>query len=227
MPRSLLTRTGRALGSQSIALVALCLAVSGGTAYAVAAKNSVVSSSIKDRNVRTADLANDAVSSPKVKDGSLKGADFADGTITADKIDESALGQVPLATQGGLGRTSALSTCDPESTTPTTCATVLVPMPSAGRVLVTGTVTFRNDSGSGPADGTCLVAVDGAAAGETTMALQSGDTAGRPSNAPVLHLTSKLAPGNHTFTLRCTETSGSGTLQVTAARLSAVALGGS
>lgn len=225
MPRSLLSRTGRALPSQAVALLALCLAVSGGTAYAVASKNSVVSSSIKDRNVRTADLANGAVTTQKVADGKLKGVDLANGTVTADKIDQSGLGTVPLATQGGLGRISTLSTCNPENATPTTCATVVVPMPSAGRLLITGSIAFRNDSGSGPADGVCLLAVDGTSAGETEMLLQSGDTAGRPTIVPALHLTSKLAKGNHTVTLRCTENTATGTVQLTSARVTAVALG--
>ena len=225
MSPSLVSRTGRALRPQSIALVALCLAVSSGTAYAVAAQNSVVSSSIKDGNVRNADLARDAVTGAKVADGKLKGADFAGGSVTAAQVDESSLGPVPVATQGGLGRISTLSACNPEGAAPTPCGDVVVPMPSAGRLLVTGSLAFRNDGGTGPADGVCLVAIDGTPAGETEMVLQSGDTAGRPTTAPVLHLTSKLDPGSHTVALRCTETTATGTVRLADVRLTAVALG--
>jgi hypothetical protein len=70
-----------------IATVALFMAL-GGVSYAAAtaAKNSVVSSSIKNGQVKTADLANNAVTSPKIKDGQVKTADLAAGAVTASKL---------------------------------------------------------------------------------------------------------------------------------------------
>jgi hypothetical protein len=62
----------------------LCFCVLlGGGAYAatIADKNSVVSKSIKNGQVKTRDLANDAVNSSKVKDGSLLNQDLASGQL--------------------------------------------------------------------------------------------------------------------------------------------------
>jgi hypothetical protein len=69
----------------------LCLfLLLGGGAYAItrAPKNSVVSKSIKNGQVKTKDLAKNAVSGAKVADNSLSGAD----------INESSLSAVPSAT---------------------------------------------------------------------------------------------------------------------------------
>ena len=65
-----------------IAVIALVLAL-GGTALAVtkAPKNSVVSKSIKNGQVKKKDLANGAVTAEKVADGAVNGAKLADGSV--------------------------------------------------------------------------------------------------------------------------------------------------
>src|SRR3954454_4725200 len=69
-----------------VSVIALFVALGGGAyAVTVAKKNSVVSKSIKNGQVRKADIAKNAVNGAKVADNSLTGAE----------INESALGQVP------------------------------------------------------------------------------------------------------------------------------------
>ena len=80
--------TNRILGSiatlvraQWLGLLALVLVLSGGAAYAAVAKDSVVSKSIKNGQVKMVDL----------KDGAVTGAKVAPDTLTGDDIDESTL----------------------------------------------------------------------------------------------------------------------------------------
>ena len=65
-----------------VSVIALFVALGGG-AYAVssAGKNSVVSKSIKNGQVKTKDLANNAVNGAKVGDDSLTGDDVAESTL--------------------------------------------------------------------------------------------------------------------------------------------------
>ncbi len=74
-----------------VALFALVVSMSAG-AYAVviAPKNSVVSKSIKNGQVKTKDLKANAVKGPQVKDGSLTGADIADGSINLADLSAAA-----------------------------------------------------------------------------------------------------------------------------------------
>jgi hypothetical protein len=102
----------------ALALVALVAALSNG-AYAVASaqKNSVLSKSIKNGHVRTADLAPQAVTttnlapnavtsphladgsvtSADIKDGGVTSADIADGTVRGADLSEGAVGAGSLA----------------------------------------------------------------------------------------------------------------------------------
>src|SRR3954447_16587087 len=74
----------------NVMVTLLAFVVLGGGAYAVsiAKKNSVVSKSIKNGQVKGKDLAKNAVNGAKVADNSLTGAE----------INESSLGKVPSAT---------------------------------------------------------------------------------------------------------------------------------
>jgi hypothetical protein len=69
-------RLGSFIRHNAVALVALVVAMSG-VAYAAAPKNSVTSKSIKDGNVKTADLAAAAVTSTQIADGSIGLADLS------------------------------------------------------------------------------------------------------------------------------------------------------
>ena len=68
-----------------ISIFALVIAMSG-SAYAavtIAEKNSVVSKSIKNGQVKTKDVANNAINSNKIKDGQVSSADIGDGQVTS------------------------------------------------------------------------------------------------------------------------------------------------
>jgi hypothetical protein len=80
-----------------MSVVALMVALAGGTAYAAATigsqnikRGAVGSPQLRDRDVRNVDLATNAVTSTKVKDGSLLGQDFKPG-------------QIPSGPRGGTG----------------------------------------------------------------------------------------------------------------------------
>lgn len=102
--------------SQSLGLLALLIVLTGGTALAAdaaktAAKNTVTSKSIKNGQVKTADLAPAAVTGDKlapgsvtsdqVNNGSLTGADISDNALTGNDVNESTLGTVPNASALG------------------------------------------------------------------------------------------------------------------------------
>jgi hypothetical protein len=100
-----LGRVRRHLGSNVVAYLALFLALGGG-AYAAtkAAKNTVVSKSIKNGQVKKKDLGDNSVISQKVKDGTLQSADFAPGAagvsnyVTYEASSESGGGDIKNAT---------------------------------------------------------------------------------------------------------------------------------
>jgi hypothetical protein len=83
-----------------VGYVALFLALSAG-AYAatnVAPRNSVDSKSIRNHQVKKADLAQNSVRSATVRNGSLTGADVLANSLTGAQINEGSLGSVPSAT---------------------------------------------------------------------------------------------------------------------------------
>ncbi len=81
-----------------ISVFALVIAMSAG-AYAatIAPKNSVVSKSIKNGQVKGKDIAKNAVNSKKIKDGQVTSADIGDGQVTSADIGD---GQVTSADIG-------------------------------------------------------------------------------------------------------------------------------
>jgi hypothetical protein len=105
---------------------------------------------IKNGSLTGGDLAGNTVGGGKITDSSLKGTD----------IDEASLGQVPSALLGGMGRWSALGSCDPESSTFVTCGVVTLDLPAQSRVLVTAAMRALTDSTAtgSEASGACRVA---------------------------------------------------------------------
>jgi len=102
-----------------VSVIALFVALGGGAyAVTVAKKNSVVSKSIKNGQVRKADIAKNSVNGAKVADNSLTGAE----------INESALGQVPSA----LSASHADSSSTADSADHATSADTAAPSGSAG-----------------------------------------------------------------------------------------------
>jgi hypothetical protein len=126
--RGLSSRIREHLRSNVVGYIALFVALTGGTAYALDGSNTVFTDDIVNGEVQTPDLANDAVRGAKIEDGQVTGADLAgnsvgtpkiidggvrnadlgadavdgskvvDGSITGGDIDESSLGTVPQAT---------------------------------------------------------------------------------------------------------------------------------
>lgn len=86
-----------------VALVALVAALSNG-AYAVstAQKNSVVSKSIKNGQVKTVDLAPKSVSGAKLKDGAVGSAALKDGAVGPAALQDGAVGSGDVAA-GAIG----------------------------------------------------------------------------------------------------------------------------
>ena len=109
-------RLGLFIRQNAVGLIALFVAL-GGVAYAAAPKNSVTSKSIKNANVRSADLAANAVTPDKVADQSLTGAEVADQSLTGAEV--SALSgadidygvHVVFASSGGGSSDTASASC--------------------------------------------------------------------------------------------------------------------
>ncbi|MEO7198140.1 MAG: hypothetical protein ABIZ50_06665 [Solirubrobacterales bacterium] len=79
-----------------IGYLALFVALSGTAYAAMAPKNSVTSKSIKNGQVRTADLGSDAVTGPKVANGSLAGADLEAGSVSGAQVKDDSLSGADL-----------------------------------------------------------------------------------------------------------------------------------
>ena len=167
-----------------VATVALVLATSTG-AYAavkIAPKNSVVSKSIKNGQVKAADLKTNAVTGKKIKDGSITAADLAKGTIPAggtiaagsvgaDKLDPGLLSDLNDATTlGGLSASQIVAMVNQgeyvEARQPAAGVNILkkdseavdvlsLSLPHAGKWLVTATMPVHcvyDNSGPDNAD---------------------------------------------------------------------------
>lgn len=198
---------GRALASQTIALLALCIAVSG-TAYAVATKNSVVSSSIKNGQVKTADLGKKAVKKRALAPGAVNGSKVADGTLTGADLGESTLSEVPSALTAQLGGRSWASSggsCTPMSTvTYTKCSELTIDLPARAQLVLIGQagISHRNDN-QYQAVGYCRYEVNGTSGPSTEVARDAGNLAlGWDQYAPLLHTASAPA-GQVTIGIWC------------------------
>lgn len=111
MIRHFTASAGRLVRAQGLAMLALVLLISGGTAAyaATVAKNSVKSSSIKNGQVKTPDLANGAVTGPKLGLNAVTGNHVEDDSLKGTDVDESSLGVVPNASSlGGVPASSYL-----------------------------------------------------------------------------------------------------------------------
>ena len=190
----------RLLRGQAIAILALLLALSG-TAYSatVAAKNSVVSKSIKNGNVKTADLKTGAVTADKVAPGSLTGAQVQDGSLTGADVDEGSLGRVPSAVAaqaGGLVFPSTTGSCTPATTTAfEPCVVLTFTLPVAARLVLVGQagISHRTDN-QYEAIGYCQYQVNGVAGGTTAIARNAGNLATGWTDLAPLIFTSPVVP---------------------------------
>jgi hypothetical protein len=97
-----------------ISIFALVIAMSSGAyaAVTIAEKNSVVSKSIKDKNVKSADikpsavkkkhLASNSVDSSKIIDGQVGSSEIADGSVGSSKIADGSVGSADIG-DGQIG----------------------------------------------------------------------------------------------------------------------------
>jgi hypothetical protein len=184
---------GRTLASQAIALLALSIAVSG-TAYAVVAKNSVVSSSIKNGQVKTKDLANNAVKPRKLAPNAVDGSKVADGTLTGADIDESSLSRVPTALTADVGGqvwSSPAGACVPSNTTYEKCTEKTFNLPAPATLVLVGQAGIAHRSNNiYEATGRCRYRVNGTDSAATPVARNAGNQGGGwEEYAPLLHTT--------------------------------------
>jgi len=129
-------RRWRVSPSVVISLFALVIAMSTGAyaAVTIAPKNSVVSKSIKNQNVKTNDLAALAVSTKKLKDGSVNAAKIADGSIKGADIGAGQVGLEAISAtakaglnQGGPAYSRHFEAGGPVPTTMTPMASINLP----------------------------------------------------------------------------------------------------
>lgn len=129
-------RRARPTPSMIVSLVALVIATSTGAhaAGTIAAKNSVVSKSIKDKNVKTQDLAAGAVGAGKLKDGSVNGAKIVDGSVSTGDIGDGQIGLNDISTaarndlsRGGPAYSTHFETGGPVPTSMTVMASLNLP----------------------------------------------------------------------------------------------------
>jgi hypothetical protein len=223
-----------------VATVALFVAL-GGVGYAAA---TIGSAAIVDNSIKSKDVRNEGLRGKDVRADTLKGAD----------VDESSLGQVPSAanadnaanaanaqsavnagnadTVGGIGPDaltigrSALGGCEP-GTAFADCASVTLPMPRAGRVLLTAGGQWHSDNPAGTSvRGLCRINLDGSPfSSPTEEGSLSQQTDGNQEQAlsGITLVTGVLPAGDHTFVVACSDDVGD--MDFTDVRLSAVLLG--
>jgi hypothetical protein len=243
------------LRSNVVGYVALFIALTSGTAYALNGSNTVFSDDIVNGEVKNPDLADNSVSTTKIADGGVlapdlganavttrkilngdvRGVDLganavdsakvADDSIGGDDVAESTLGQVPSALLGGFGRTGTLSgTCNPESETFVTCASVNLDLPTPTRVLVLGRITAAHGK-SDFSNGTCALAT--APPGgpvPNTVVFKMLDADEYTDDIPLVGITDVLPAGPTLFALDCNEDSTGDPINYTRASVTAVAL---
>src|SRR5215216_6371918 len=160
-----------------VGLLALFLALTGGTAYALDGSNTVFSDDIVNAEVQTADIDNDL------------------------------LGQVPSAALGGTGRWRGGNTGDPGSTAFHTCAFVSIDLPSTSRVLITGVANARIKSAGDAAGSCRVATHLGDLPASTVPVLVDNGSLvnGAGELVPVTAITGPLGPGGVDFAIRCNQ----------------------
>jgi hypothetical protein len=239
----------------SASLVIACLALFvalGGVGYAAA---TIGSAAIVDNSIKSKDVRNNDLRGKDVRADTLKGADVDESTLgkvpsaasadsaataahatNADNATNSAnaTNAANADTVGGIapdaltiGR-SVLGGCEP-GVTYTNCASVVLPMPRAGRVLITAGGQWHSDNPAGTSvRGLCRINLDGAPfTSPTEEGSLSQQTDGNQEQAMsgVTLVTAPLPAGDHTFTVACSDDVGD--MDYTDVRLSAVLLGSS
>lgn len=201
-------------------------------------QETLTGSDVKDGKLGGADIADD----------SLGGADVAPDSLGGADVNEAALGKVPAAAQadnassagnantvGGvaadaltIGRSGFLGTCEPGVTT-VKCATVVLSLPRPGRVLLNTGGQWHSDDPNGTSlRGLCRIMHNDAnltAPTEEGSLAQHTDGNQEQALSAQTFVTGVLAPGDHEFSLACSDDVGD--MDFTDTRISAVLLGSS
>jgi hypothetical protein len=236
----------RFLRANTIALLALFVAL-GGTTYAATA--------LPRNSVGTTQLKKNAVTNPKIRKNAVNGAKVANNSIRGADVLESSLGEVPSAaiadnatTIGGagigsltIGRSTATTTgggtsssCDPSTTAFIDCGNVALTLPRAGRVLIVADAAFDGANSFGYR-GDCQLTVDGTKIGSSIAAgsvfvdnppthiIGPGYNANTQVGIGLNAVTDVLPAGAHTMALQCNQ--GGGSIEFSETFVSAVMIG--
>jgi hypothetical protein len=200
--------------------IGLVMILSGGTAYALDGKNTVFSSDIVNGQVRSSDVANDTTRF------AIRGVDVANDSLTGSDIKESTLGVVPnalTAEVGGIGRSTALAGCNPDSATLITCATVSMTLPAPSRVLLIGRVRAIVDNGQTVGYGACDLGTNfsGPITGSTVEIAVDNNTL---EQVPLMIVTPVIGPDSVSFGIDCNQEALGGGIRYDFISLTAVAL---
>jgi hypothetical protein len=202
-------RRMRPTPSLIISLFALLIAMSTGAyaAVTIAPKNSVVSTSIKDKNVTTQDLADKAVSKGKLEKASVNSSKIVDGSVKAADIGDSQVGLNDLSTMakaelghGGPAYSTHFEAGVPLSTTSTTIMSLSLPAGSYVLLSKAQIDTFNNGN---------IIGCDLVAGSVTDVSFVQGGAV-HESQIITNNLVATLAT-NGSVALRC-QTAGGGTI---------------
>jgi len=214
-----------------IASLALFIALGGVGYAATASKNSVKSTSIKDGQVKTADLASNAVTSPKIKNGQVTNADLAANAVNSAKIANGSVAVADLAAGAAATALSANGADQVFLNQPALKETVSLALPSAGTYLVLADATaFAYDLTLGSDAQMDFVLAAGGTAIKSQNIFMSLDfsTAGGAAAYPWQHVAVINATAPLTITLSAKPATGNTAidLRVRAPRLVAVRIAG-
>jgi hypothetical protein len=239
--------------SASLVIASLALFVAlGGVGYAAA---TIGSASVIDNSLRSKDVRNNDLRGKDVRTNTLKGPDIAESSLgkvpSAANADSAATAAHATNADNAVNATNAANAgnadtvggigpealtigryvadgCEPGGAF-VNCASVELPMPRAGRVLVTAGGQWNSDDPAGSSvRGLCRIHRDGTsitlANDEGSRSHQTDDNQQQALSGITL-VTGVLQAGDHTFTVACSEEAGD--MDFTNVRISAVLLGSS
>ncbi len=149
-----------------VASLALFIALGGVGYAATASKNSVVSSSIKNGQVKSSDIANNAITSSKIKNGGVGNRDLGPKSVSSAKLstalktdldDAATIGGLSVAqvvaAAGGLYSEARQAAGSVNVVTLTDQTLATLSLPTAGKYLITArmpvTCTYDGSDGTG------------------------------------------------------------------------------
>jgi hypothetical protein len=141
-------------------------------------------------------------------------SEVADDALTGTDVNESTLGEVPLATLGGVVRGAGGSAglrCDPDTSAFQSCLTLSTSVPAKGRLMIVGQIRGTVETGATSGLGACRLKttltglITDSEISISVVGARAADTA--PLNA----LTAPVGPGNISITIECNQ-SGAGAI---------------